>query len=80
MRSAAVVTERLRFDSPSALTQGEAVAGGQRLFQRRVAGRIEPEPNTVREQGDRLVEGEQLRVDLLDPAVPVVRTRTGFGR
>ena len=32
----------------------------------------------MRERGDRLAEGEQLRVDLLGRAVPVVRTPDGL--
>ena len=35
---------------------------------------LEPRPDLVREQSDRLAKGEQLRVDLLGRAVPVVRT------
>ena len=41
-------------------------------------GTIEPSPNMVRERGDRLGEGEQLHVDLLGRAVPVVRTPEGL--
>ena len=41
-------------------------------------GVIEFKPNIVRERGDRLAEGEQLRVDLLGRAVPVVRTPDGL--
>jgi hypothetical protein len=41
-------------------------------------GIVEPRPELVREQGDRLAEGEQLRVDLLGRAVPVVRTPKGL--
>jgi hypothetical protein len=41
-------------------------------------GIIEPRPELVREQGDRLSEGERLHVDLLGRAVPVVRTPDGL--
>ena len=41
-------------------------------------GIIEPKPDLVRERGDRLGEGEQLHVDLLGRAVPVVRTPDGL--
>jgi len=37
-------------------------------------GLIKPRPALVREQGERLAEGERLHVDLLGRAVPVVRT------
>src|SRR3954451_24147800 len=38
----------------------------------------ESRPELVREQSDRLAGGEQLRVDLLGRAVPVVRTLDGL--
>src|SRR4051812_16169233 len=42
-------------------------------------GIVEPRPELVREQGDRLGEGERLlHVDLLGRAVPVVRTPDGL--
>jgi hypothetical protein len=41
-------------------------------------GIIEPKPDLVRERGDRLGDGEQLHVDLLGRAVPVVRTPDGL--
>jgi hypothetical protein len=41
---------------------------------------IEPKPDLVREQGDRLAEGEQLKVDLLGRAVPFVQTPAAFTR
>ena len=41
-------------------------------------GIVEPRPELVREQGDRLSEGERLHVDLLGRAVPVVRTPDGL--
>ena len=39
---------------------------------------IEPRPELVREGSERLAEGEQLRVDLLGRAVPVVRMPEGL--
>src|SRR3954454_4645259 len=39
---------------------------------------IASKPDLVREQSDQLAEGEQLRVDLLGRAVPVVRTPDGL--
>jgi len=41
-------------------------------------GIIEPQPELLHERSERLAEGEQLRVDLLGRAVPVVRTRDGL--
>jgi uncharacterized protein YbjQ (UPF0145 family) len=41
-------------------------------------GVIEPRPELVREQSDRLAEGEQLHVGLLGRAVPVVQTPEGL--
>ena len=75
---AAVVAERLGFDRPTALTLGQAVAGLSAYAKGVSLGIIEPSPDLVRERGDRLAEGEQLRVDLLGRAVPVVRTPDGL--
>jgi hypothetical protein len=41
-------------------------------------GIIEPQPELVREWGERLAAGERLHVDLLGRAVPVVRTADGL--
>ena len=73
---AAVVAERLGFDRPTALTLGQAVAGLSAYAKGVTLGIIEPSPDLVRERGDRLAEGEQLR--LLGRAVPVVRTPDGL--
>jgi hypothetical protein len=75
---AAVVAERLGFDRDTALTLGQAVAGLSAHAKGVSLGIVEPTPELVREQGDRLAEGEQLRVDLLGRAVPVVRTPKGL--
>src|SRR4051795_2631 len=75
---AAVVAERLGFDRATALTLGQAVAGLSAHAKGVSLGIIEPRPELVREQSDRLGEGEQLRVDLLGRAVPVVRTPDGL--
>jgi hypothetical protein len=55
---------------------GQAVAGLSAHVKGVSLGTAEPRPELVREQSDRLAEGEQLRVDLLGRAVPVVRRRT----
>src|SRR4051812_40878966 len=75
---AAVVAERLGFDHATALTLGQTMAGLSAQAKGVSLGIIEPSPELVREQGDRLAEGEQLRVDLLGRAVPVVRTPDGL--
>ena len=75
---AAVVAERLGFDRPTALTLGQAVAGLSAYAKGVSLGIIEPSPDLVRERGDRLAEGERMRVDLLGRAVPVVRTPDGL--
>ena len=77
---AAVVAERLGFDRvPTALTLGQAVAGLSAYAKGVSLGIVEPRPELVREQGDRLAEGERLlHVALLGRAVPVVRTPDGL--
>src|SRR3954452_18548087 len=76
---AAVVAERLGFDRDTALTLGQAVAGLSAHAKGVSLGIIEPSPELVHEQGDRLAEGERfLHVDLLGRAVPVVRTPDGL--
>ena len=74
---AAVVAQRLGFDRETALTLGQAVAGSSAHAKAVSLGIVEPRPELVREQGDRLAEGERLRVDLLGRAVPVVGTPDG---
>jgi hypothetical protein len=75
---AAVVAERLGFDRDTALTLGQAVADLSAYAKGVSLGIVEPKPELVREQSDRLAEGEQLRADLLGRAVPVVRTPDGL--
>ena len=75
---AEVVAERLAFDRDTALTLGQAVAGLSAYAKGVSLGIIEPKPDLVRERGDRLGEGEELHVDLLGRAVPVVRTPDGL--
>jgi hypothetical protein len=75
---ATVVAERLGFDRSTALTLGQAVAGLSAHAKGVALGIVEPQPEPVRERGDRLAEGERLHVDLLGRAVPVVRTADGI--
>src|SRR4051812_28614576 len=71
---AAVVAERPGFDRDTALAPGQAVAGLSAYAKGVSLGIVEPRPELVREQSERLADGEQLHVDLLGRAVPVVRT------
>src|SRR3954470_3372721 len=75
---AAVVAERLGFGRVTALTLGQSVAGLSAYAKGVSLGIVEPRPELVREQSDRLGEGERLHVDLLGRAVPVVRTPDGL--
>jgi hypothetical protein len=67
---AAVVAKRLGVDHATALTLGQAVAGLSAYPKGVSLGIVEPRPELVREQGDRLAKGERLHVDLLGRAVP----------
>ena len=75
---AAVVAERLGFDRATALTLGQAVAGLSAYAKGVSPRHHRARPDLVRERGARLGEGEELRVDLLGRAVPVVRTPDGL--
>src|SRR3954453_20790727 len=75
---AAVVAERLGFDRDTALTLGQAVAWLSAYAKGVSLSIVEPRPELVREQSDRLAEGERLHVDLLGRAVPVLRTPDGL--
>ncbi len=75
---ATVVAERLGFDRPTALTLGQAIASLSAHAKGVSLGIIEPEPELVRERGERLAEGDRLHVDLLGRAVPVMRTADGL--
>jgi len=60
---AAVVVERLGFYRGTALTLGQAVAGLSAYDKSKSLMTIEPRPELVSEQSERLAEVEQLRVD-----------------
>jgi hypothetical protein len=60
------------------LTLGQATAGLSAYARGVSLGIIKPSADLVRERGKRLGEGERLHVDLLDRAVPVVRTQDGL--
>lgn len=75
---AAVVAERLGFDEDEALTLGRAVAGLNAYSKGVSLGMFQPSAKTVKERREKLKHGEQLTVDLLHRAVPVVRTKDGL--
>lgn len=75
---ASIVAERLGFDRATALTLGQAVAGLSASAKGVSLGIIEPQPELVRERSQQLDEGQELRVDLLGRAVPILRTPDGL--
>src|SRR3954468_6708084 len=75
---AAVVAERLGFDRDTALTLGQAVAGLSAHAKGVSLGIVEPRPELVRAQGDRLAAGEEPRGARLGRAVLVLRTPDGL--
>jgi hypothetical protein len=75
---AAVVAERLGFDWHEALTLGRVVAGLNAYAKGRALGIFHPRPKELKTQREQLKDGEQLHVDLLHRAVPVVQTPEGL--
>jgi len=75
---AAVVAERLGFDWDESLTMGRAVAGLNACSKGRALGIFHPRPRELEEKRRKLKHGEELQVDLLHRAVPVVRTKEGL--
>lgn len=75
---AAVVAQRLGFDWDEALTMGRVVAGLNAYAKGRALGIFHPKPKELKEKRQALQEGEELHVDLLHRAVPVVRTAEGL--
>ena len=75
---AAVVAERLGFDWNEALTLGRAVAGLNAFSKGVALGLFHPKPKEVEEKREKLKHGEELQVNLLHRAVPVIRTEEGL--
>ena len=75
---AAVVAERLGFDREEALTMGRVVAGLNAYAKGKALGIFHPKPAEVKEKCKALKHGEQLSVNLLHRAVPVLRTSEGL--
>ena len=75
---AAVVAEQLGFDWDEALTLGRAVAGLNAYAKGKALGIFHPKPKELAEKRKKLKHGEELQVNLLHRAVPVVRTKEGL--
>ena len=75
---AAVVAERLGFDWDEAVTLGRAVAGLNAYAKGKALGIFHPRPQELKEQRKALAHGEEMHVDLLHRAVPVVHTPDGL--
>lgn len=75
---AAVVAERLGFDRDEALTMGRVVAGLNAYAKGKALGLFKPVPEEVKRERKRLAPGAVTHVELLNRAVPVVRTPEGL--
>ncbi len=75
---AAVVAQRLGFDWAEALTLGRVVAGLNAYAKGRALGIFYPRQKELKEQRKKLADGEQLHIDLLGRAVPVLQTEEGL--
>jgi len=75
---AAVVARRLGFGRDEALTLGRAVAGLSTYSRGVSIGLLAPSPKAIKNRRRNLKAGKRLRVDLLQRAVPMVRTRKGL--
>ena len=75
---AAVVAERLGFDHNAAMTLGRAVAGLNAYARGVSLGLIEPSSRAVDDHLKKAKSGTTLRVNLLNRAIPVVRTSDGL--
>jgi hypothetical protein len=75
---AAVVAEHLGFDWNEALTLGRAVAGLNAYSKGKALGIFHPKPKELAEKRKELKHDEELQVNLLHRAVPVVRRKQGL--
>lgn len=75
---AAVVAERLGFSRDESLTMGRVVAGLNAYAKGKSLGLYKPQPDTLEQQRKRLTPEAILHVELLNRAVPVVRTPQGL--
>jgi hypothetical protein len=75
---ASVVARRLGFGRDEALTLGRAVAGLNVRPKTVPLNLVQPSPKAIKERQRELKEGKRLQIELLQRAVPVVRTRNGL--
>ena len=75
---AAVVAERLGFSRDESLTMGRVVAGLNAYAKGKSLGLFKPQPHTLEQQRKRLRADAMLHVELLNRAVPMVRTPQGL--
>ena len=75
---ASVVARRLGFGRDEALTLGRAVAGLGTHARGVSIGLLAPSPKAIKDRRRNLKAGKRIQVDLLQRAVPVVRTRKGL--
>ncbi len=75
---AAVVAQRLGFDWSEALTLGRVVAGLNAYAKGKALGIFHPRPKELKGKREELAHGEEMHVDLLHRAVPVVQAPEGL--
>jgi hypothetical protein len=75
---ASVVARRLGFRRDEALTLGRAVAGLNTHSKGAASHLVAPSPKTIRERRHELKSGKRVQLDLMQRAVPVVRTPEGL--
>ncbi len=75
---ASVVARRLGFRRDEALTLGRAVAGLNAHSKGAALHLVSPSPKTIKERRRELKAGKRVQLDLMQRAVPVVRTPEGL--
>jgi hypothetical protein len=75
---ASVVARRLGFGRDEALTLGRAVAGLNTHSRGVSVGLLKPSPKAIKDGTRKFKAGKRVQVDLLQRAVPVVRTAKGL--
>jgi hypothetical protein len=73
-----VVARRLGFRHDEALTLGRAIAGLNTRSKRPTLKIVAPSPKTIRRRRREMKAGKRVQLDLMQRAVPVVRTREGL--
>lgn len=75
---ASVVARRLGFGRDEALTLGGAVRGLNAHRKGATPHLVPPSPKAIKQRRRELKSGKRIKVDLMQRAVPVVRTRKGL--